>query len=515
MVLWIVAIGVISAVVGLIIGTFIQRIQRNAAEHSAAKIRSNAEKEAEHVLREARVSAKEKINKMREECEAELKERRKEQNAVERRLAQREETLDRRADTMDAKLKSIEKQEADIASLRERLSNREQELSKSISRQIDELQRIAGMSRDEARNILLEKLQNEVKNESGLLVRGILEEARERSEKEARRILTYAMQRYASDCTYERTTATIPLPSDEMKGRIIGREGRNIRAIESATGVNLLIDDTPEAVVISCFDPVRKEVARRLMERLIGDGRIHPTRVEELVKKISKELEDELFQVGEAAVLETGIPGVSPQVMKLLGRLKYRYSFSQNVLQHSLETAYFMGVIAAELGLDEKKAKRIGLFHDLGKAIDHEVEGPHAQIGADVLRKYNEPKDVIHAVAAHHAEIEPESLYDILINTCDTLSASRPGARREDLENYIKRLEKLEEIAKGFEGVEKAFAIQAGRELRVMVKPDAVHDEDMPLIARQMAQKIQEEVKYPGQIKINLIRESRATDYAK
>ena len=402
---WIIATGIGAAVAGLIIGTMIQRIQRNAAEHSAAKIRSNAEKEAEHVLREARVSAKEKINKMREECEAELKERRKEQTAAERRLAQREETLDRRADTMDAKLKNIEKQESDIAALRERLSGKEQELSKSISRQIDELERIAGMSREEARTILLEKLQNEVKNESGLLVRSILEEARERSEKGARRILTYAMQRYASDCTYERTTATIPLPSDEMKGRIIGREGRNIRAIESATGVNLLIDDTPEAVVISCFDPVRKEVARRLMERLIGDGRIHPTRVEDLVKKISKELEDELFQVGEAAVLETGIPGVSPQVMKLLGRLKYRYSFSQNVLQHSLETAYFMGVIAAELGLDEKKAKRIGLFHDLGKAIDHEVEGPHAQIGADVLRKYNEPKDVVHAVAAHHAEI--------------------------------------------------------------------------------------------------------------
>ncbi len=515
MVLWIVATGVIAAIAGLIIGTFIQRIQRNAAEHSAAKIRSNAEKEAEHVLREARVSAKEKINKMREECEAELKERRKEQNAVERRLAQREETLDRRADTMDAKLKSIEKQESDIAVLRERLAGREQELNKSISRQIDELQRIAGMSRDEARDILLEKLQNEVKNESGLLVRGILEEARERSEKEARRILTYAMQRYASDCTYERTTATIPLPSDEMKGRIIGREGRNIRAIESATGVNLLIDDTPEAVVISCFDPVRKEVARRLMERLIGDGRIHPTRVEELVKKISKELEDELFQVGEAAVLETGIPGVSPQVMKLLGRLKYRYSFSQNVLQHSLETAYFMGAIAAELGLDEKKAKRIGLFHDLGKAIDHEVEGPHAQIGADVLRKYNEPKDVVHAVAAHHAEIEPESLYDILINTCDTLSASRPGARSETTELYLKRLEQLEAIANEFNGVESCFALQAGREIRVLVTPEKIGEGDAQMLAKDICARIEKEMTYPGQIKVTIIRETRSVEYAK
>lgn len=515
MFVWMIVIGIAALLAGLTVGFIIQRIQRNSAENSAEKIRSNAEKEAEHVLREARVSAKEKINKMREECEAELKERRKEQNAIERRLAQREETLDRRADTMDAKLKNIEKQEADISALRERLAGREQELSKSISRQIDELERIAGMSRDEARDILLEKLQNEVKNESGLLVRGILEEARERSEKEARRILTYAMQRYASDCTYERTTATIPLPSDEMKGRIIGREGRNIRAIESATGVNLLIDDTPEAVVISCFDPVRKEVARRLMERLIGDGRIHPTRVEELVKKISKELEDELFQVGEAAVLETGIPGVSPQVMKLLGRLKYRYSFSQNVLQHSLETAYFMGVIAAELGLDEKKAKRIGLFHDLGKAIDHEVEGPHAQIGADVLRKYNEPKDVIHAVAAHHAEIEPESLYDILINTCDTLSASRPGARSETTELYLKRLEQLEAIANEFTGVESCFALQAGREIRVVVTPEKIGEGDAQMLAKEICSRIEKEMTYPGQIKVTIIRETRSVEYAK
>ena len=392
---------------------------------------------------------------------------------------------------------------------------RRKELSKRISQQIDELERISGYSRDEAREVLLEKLKNEVKNESGLLVRSILEEARERSEKEARRILTYAMQRYASDCTYERTTATIPLPSDEMKGRIIGREGRNIRAIESATGVNLLIDDTPEAVVISCFDPVRKEVARRLMERLIGDGRIHPTRVEDLVKKISKELEDELFQVGEAAVLETGIPGVSPQVMKLLGRLKYRYSFSQNVLQHSLETAYFMGVIAAELGLDEKKAKRIGLFHDLGKAIDHEVEGPHAQIGADVLRKYNEPKDVVHAVAAHHAEIEPESLYDILINTCDTLSASRPGARSETTELYLKRLEQLEAIANEFNGVESCFALQAGREIRVVVTPEKIGEGDAQMLAKDICARIEKEMTYPGQIKVTIIRETRSVEYAK
>ena len=300
-----------------------------------------------------------------------------------------------------------------------------------------------------------------------------------------------------------------------MKGRIIGREGRNIRAIESATGVSILIDDTPEAVVISCFDPVRKEIARKLMEKLISDGRIHPTRVEELVKKITKEQEEELFQAGEAAVLETGIPGVSPQIMKMLGRLKYRYSFSQNVLQHSLETAYFMGIIAAELGLDEKKAKRIGLFHDLGKAIDHEVEGPHAQIGADLLRKYNEPKDIVHAVAAHHGEVEPESLYDILINICDTLSASRPGARSETTELYLKRLEQLESIAHDFPGVESCFALQAGREIRVVVVPEKVGEGEAQMLAKDICSRIEKEMTYPGQIKVTIIRETRSVEYAK
>ena len=506
---------VVSVAVTLVLATIVRRIRREAARSSAEKIRSDAEREAEHLLRDARISAKGETIRMREECEAELKERRKEQSNVEHRLAQREELLDRRADSMDAKLKNLEKQEADIAQLRERLSNREQELSKSISRQIDELERISGYSRDEAREVLLEKLKNEVRNESGLLVRDVLEEARERSEKEARRILTYAMQRYASECTYERTTTTIPLPNDEMKGRIIGREGRNIRAIESATGVNVLIDDTPEAVVISCFDPVRKEIARRLMEKLIGDGRIHPTRIEELVKKISKELDEDLFQAGEAAVLETGIPGVPPQIMKLLGRLKYRYSFSQNVLQHSLEAAYFMGIIAAELGLDEKKAKRIGLFHDLGKAIDHEVEGPHAQIGADVLRKCNEAKDVVHAVAAHHGEIEPESLYDILINICDTLSASRPGARSETTELYLKRLEQLESIAHEFQGVDSCFALQAGREVRVVVTPEKISEGEAQMLAKDICSRIEKEMTYPGQIKVTIIRETRSVEYAK
>ena len=501
------AIGIAA---GIMLNNWIQKLQKDSASRTADKIRSDAEREAEHILRDARVSAKAETIKMREECEQELKERRREQTNNEKRLAQREELLDRRADSMDAKSKNIERQEKEIETLRERLGNREQELAKSISQQIDELERIAGMNREEARGILLEKLKNEIKNESGLMVRNQLEEAKARSEREARRILTYAIQRYASDCTYERTTATIPLPNDEMKGRIIGREGRNIRAIEAATGVSILIDDTPEAVVISCFDPVRKEVARQLMERLISDGRIHPTRVEELAKKISKELEEELFQAGEAAVLETGIQGVSPQIMKLLGRLKYRYSFSQNVLQHSLETSYFMGMIAAELGL-----KRIGLFHDLGKAIDHEVEGPHAQIGADLLRKHNEAKDVVHAVAAHHGEVEPESLYDILISACDTLSASRPGARSETTELYLKRLEQLEAIAHEFSGVESCFALQAGREIRVVVTPEKVSEGEAQMLARDICARIEKEMTYPGQIKVTIIRETRSVEYAK
>lgn len=500
---------------GIMINNWITKLQKDSANKSAEKIREEAQREAEHTLREARVSAKSETIKMREECEVELKERRKEQASVEKRLAQREELLDRRADSMDAKSKNIEKQEKEIETLRERLGSREQELSKSISRQIDELERIAGFSRDEAREVLLEKLKNEVKNESGILVRNQLEEAKAKAEREARRILTYAIQRYASDCTYERTTATIPLPNDEMKGRIIGREGRNIRAIEAATGVSILIDDTPEAVVISCFDPVRKEVARQLMERLIGDGRIHPTRVEELAKKIAKELDEELYQVGEAAVLETGIQGVSPQLIKLLGRLKYRYSFSQNVLQHSLETSYFMGMIASELGLDEQKAKRIGLFHDLGKAIDHEVEGPHAQIGADLLRKYNEAKDVVHAVAAHHGEVEPESLYDVLISACDTLSASRPGARSETTELYLKRLEQLETIAHEFSGVESCFALQAGREIRVVVTPEKISEGEAQMLAKDICCRIEKEMTYPGQIKVTIIRETRSVEYAK
>ena len=502
-------------VAGIIVGTIFQKMRKASAGQIATKIREDAEKEATHIQREAKVTAKAELLKMRAELEEELDERRKEQFNIEKRLNQREETLQSRADTLDKRFSELERKDKDIDALRDRLKSREKDLQESISKQIDELERIALMDRETAKEIILDKLKNEVKNESGILVRDVLEEAKEKAEKESRRILTYAIQRYASDCTYERTTATIPLPGDEMKGRIIGREGRNIRALEAATGVSILIDDTPEAVVISCFDPIRKEIARQLLERLIEDGRIHPTRIEDMTKKIAKEIEDNVFSAGENAVLEAGIQGVPPQIIKILGRLKYRYSFSQNVLQHSLEAAYFMGMIASELGLDEQKAKRIGLFHDLGKAVDHELEGSHAKLGADILRKHGEAEDVIHAVAAHHEEIDSTSIYDILINACDTLSASRPGARSVTTELYLKRLEQLESIAHDFNGVESCFALQAGREIRVVVNPEAISEGESQMLAKEICERIEKEMNYPGQIKIAIIRETRSVQYAK
>jgi len=505
----------VALVLGFVLNWLLGRIRGNAAAAVATRMRDDARKEAEHILREAKVAAKSEMLKAREEIEQEARERRQELAALEKRLGQREENLEKKADTLEARLTGVSRQEQELQEFKQRLADKEEELRLAISRQIDELQRIAQLDREAAREMMLEKIKGEVQNEAGHLIRDIVEETRQKAEREAQKILTYAMQRYAADCTYERTTATIPLPGDEMKGRIIGRDGRNIRAIEAATGVSLLIDDTPEAVVISCFDPIRKEVARVLLERLIADGRIHPTRVEELAKKIEKEVEEEAYAAGEAAVLETGLQGISPPLIKLLGRLKFRYSFSQNVLQHSLEAAYFMGIIAAELGLDEKKAKRIGLLHDIGKAVDHEIEGPHAQIGADLLRKHGEHKDVINAVAAHHGEVESTSLYGILVSCCDTLSASRPGARSETTELYLKRLEQLEGIAKSFTGVSSCFALQAGREIRVVVEPDKITEDSAQVIARDICKKIEGEMSYPGQIKVSVIRETRCVEYAK
>ena len=509
------AAGLGGLIIGAIVCAIINKAQGKSASVAAAKIRKEAELAAETLKREANITAREDARRIKDEIESELKERRKEVSQAEKRVQQKEDNLDRKSNSLDSKLKNLERKEGELEEHRQRLVKKEDELKATIARQIDELQRIAELDRETAKNMILEKLKGEVENECGLMVRDALDDAKRRIERESQELMVNAIQRYSGDCTYERTTATIPLPNDEMKGRIIGREGRNIRALEAATGVNILIDDTPEAVVISCFDPIRKEIARRLMEKLISDGRIHPTRIEELIKKISREIDEEVFSVGERAVLDCGLHGVPKALINLLGRLQFRFSFSQNVLKHSIETAAFMGAMAAELKLDEQKARRIGLFHDIGKAVDHEVEGTHAAIGADLLRKYNENKDVINAVAAHHCEVEATSIYGILVNACDALSASRPGARSETTELYLKRLEQLETIAKEFPGVDSCFALQAGREVRVVVQPEKVSEAQANLMARDICLRIEKEMNYPGQIKVSIIRETRAVEYAK
>ena len=509
------AAGLGGLIIGAIVCALINKAQGRSASAAAAKIRKEAELAAETLKREANITAREDARRIKDEIESELKERRKEVSQAEKRIQQKEDNLDRKSNSLDSKLKNLERKEGELEEHRQRLIKKEDELKATIAQQIDELQRIAELDRETAKNMILEKLKGEVENECGLMVRDALDDAKRRIERESQELMVNAIQRYSGDCTYERTTATIPLPNDEMKGRIIGREGRNIRALVAATGVNILIDDTPEAVVISCFDPIRKEIARRLMEKLISDGRIHPTRIEELIKKISREIDEEVFSVGERAVLDCGLHGVPKALINLLGRLQFRFSFSQNVLKHSIETAAFMGAMAAELKLDEQKARRIGLFHDIGKAVDHEVEGTHAAIGADLLRKYNENKDVINAVAAHHCEVEATSIYGILVNACDALSASRPGARSETTELYLKRLEQLETIAKEFPGVDSCFALQAGREVRVVVQPEKVSEAQANLMARDICLRIEKEMNYPGQIKVSIIRETRAVEYAK
>ncbi len=511
----IIATALLSGAVCIAITILLNKIRKDSASQSAEQIKRDAAKEAEHLQREAKVAAKAELLKMREEFEIEMKERRQEILVMEKRLAQRDENLERKADVLESKMNNLERRENELRLQQERVTNKEKELNQKISSQIDELERIALLDRESAKNLLLEKLKGEVKTESGLLIRDIIEEAKQKAEREARHILSYAIQRYSADATSDRTASTIPLPSDDMKGKIIGREGRNIRAIEAATGVNILIDDTPEAVVISCFDPVRKEIAHRLLEKLITDGRIHPTRIEELTPKIAREIEDDIFDTGESAVLEAGVHGIAPQIIKYLGRLKYRYSFSQNVLKHSLECASFMGMIAAEMGLDEQKAKRIGLLHDIGKAVDHEVEGSHAVIGANILKKHHENKEVINAVAAHHGDVEPNSIYAVLVSACDAISASRPGARSETTELYLKRLEQLEDIAHSFSGVVNCFALQAGREIRVVVEPTKIDEGEAHVLARDICRRIEQEMNYPGQIKVTIIRETRSVEYAK
>ena len=504
--------GVVGIVIGIIFGIILRRsISEKAigsAEKKAQEIVEEAEKDAETKKKEALLEAKEEILRSRNEAEKELKERRKEVSRLESRAVAREEALDKKHESLDKKEEVLNKkikENSELTAEIERIKESEMQM----------LERIAGLSAEEAKAEMLKDLEEEVKIEKAHKLRELEQQFKEEADDKAKSIITLAIQRIAADHVAEATVSVVNLPNDEMKGRIIGREGRNIRTIETLTGVDLIIDDTPEAITISSFDPVRREIARQTLEKLISDGRIHPTRIEETVEKCKRDVDAAIKAAGERATFEVGVHGLNSDLIKLLGRLKYRTSYGQNVLNHSVEVAYISGIIASELGVDVALAKRAGFLHDIGKALTQEVEGSHVQIGVDIAKKYKENKDVIHAIEAHHGDVEAKTLTAVIVQAADAISAARPGARREDLENYIKRLQKLEEIAKSFPGVEKSYAIQAGRELRIMVKPEEVNDEKMILVARDIVKKIEAELEYPGQIKVNLIRESRCVDVAK
>lgn len=479
-----------------------------SAEAEANRLIGEAQKAAESKKREILLEAKEETHKLRMEFDKEVKERRSDISRQERRIQQKEETLDKKTDIMESKEEKLNKRNRD-------LDAKEAEIAKLKEKQIETLEHISGFTAEEAKQYLLKDLESQIRHEAAMLVKEVEQQTKDEAERRAKNIVAFAIQKVAADHAAETTVSVVPLPNDEMKGRIIGREGRNIRALETLTGIDLIIDDTPEAVILSGFDPIRREVARLALEKLISDGRIHPARIEETVEKARKEVESDIKQEGERATFETGVHGLHPEIIKLLGRLKFRTSYGQNVLKHSIEVSHLAGVMAGELGVDIALAKRAGLLHDIGKAVDHEMEGSHVTIGADIAKKYKENNDVIHAIMAHHGDVEAQTVVAAIVQACDAISAARPGARRENLETYIKRLEKLEEIANSFEGVEKSFAIQAGREIRIMVKPEDVKDEGVVLMAREIVKRVENELEYPGQIKINVIREMRAIDYAK
>ena len=510
---------VIGLAAGLFIGILACILYRNRkakddkekianAEEEALRIINDAIKSAESKKREATLEAKEEILRSRKEYEKEEKERRADLQKQERRLQQKEENIDRKTD-------AIEKKEEALAQKHAALDKENEEIKIIKRSQTEMLERISGFTADEAKKYLIEQVESEVTHETALKIKEIEARAKDEADQYAREIVASAIQRCAADHVAEITVSVVPLPNDERKGRIIGREGRNIRTIETLTGVDLIIDDTPEAITVSCFEPVRREVARLALEKLIADGRIHPTHIEEMVAKARREVDAVIKSEGERAVLETGVRGLHPELVKMLGRLHYRTSYGQNVLQHSIEVAHLAGMMAAELGADVATAKRAGLLHDIGKAVDHELEGTHVALGVEFLRKYHEREDVIHAVQAHHNDVEPQTVVACLVQAADAISAARPGARRENIENYIKRLEKLEEITGSYPGVETSYAIQAGREVRVMVKPEQVSEDDMVILARELAKRIESELEYPGQIKVHVLRETKVIEYAK
>ncbi len=515
----IIGIALFGIVVGACIGFFVRKRVAESkielAEEASKKVLQRAQKEAETIKKEARLQAKEDLYKAKADFEKETRDRRLELHDLEKRMVQREENLDKKVELIDQKEDNLSRREKSFAAKEKEFSAKEKDLQDVLSQQRLQLERISGMSSEEAKKTLMQSMENEAKHEAAKTIRRIEEEAKETADKMARNILALAIQRYAADYIAEKTVSVVNLPNEEMKGRIIGREGRNIRSIEAATGVDLIIDDTPEAVVLSGFDPIRREIARVSLERLIDDGRIHPARIEEIVDKAKKEMEVSIKEAGEQATFDSGIHNVNGEIVKLLGKLKYRTSYDQNVLQHSLEVAAFCGIMASELGVNVKKAKRAGLLHDIGKAVDHEIEGSHAIIGADLAKKYGEDDDIVHALAAHHDDEKPQTVIAILVQVADALSAARPGARREMLETYVKHLKELEEIACSFPGVLKSYAVQAGREIRIIVESKEVSDDDSVVLSKDIAKKIEANLSYPGQIKVTVIRETRAVDFAK